>query len=333
MLKKEFISFLKAKRNLLAFSAGLDSSALFFILKDFDIDFDIAIFNYKLRDESKQELAYAKHLTSLYKKNIYIKEKSLKNFTEQDARALRYDFFKSIIKDYNYDTLITAHQLNDRLEWLFMQLSKGAGLLELLAMDGIEKEETYHIVRPLLNLTRDDILAYLNKNNIKYFVDKTNFDNKFFRNKIRNSFVNDYVKDFSKGIKNSFLYMKEDKDLFLAPVKIVKIAKLEFFLSINPRLDIYYIDKLLKKRSYILSFAQRKEISLNNSLVVSSFLIEKQEGVIFIAPFVKVKMDKKFKEYSRINKIAIKLRPYIYSIGGIHIIKDIMSKIKDLKYK
>jgi len=66
LLQTEFIQLLKSKKNLLAFSGGVDSSALFFLLKSHLIDFDIAIVDYEVRNESKTEVEFAKELATKY---------------------------------------------------------------------------------------------------------------------------------------------------------------------------------------------------------------------------------------------------------------------------
>ena len=119
-------SAIRNQKNLLAFSAGVDSSALFFLLLENNVPFDIAIVNYNLRAQSKEEISYAKELSHTYKKEIFIYETKLdsnSNF-EKNARDIRYAFFEKIIKEHHYANLITAHQLNDKLEWFMMQLSK-----------------------------------------------------------------------------------------------------------------------------------------------------------------------------------------------------------------
>ena len=70
-------SVIRNQKNLLAFSAGVDSSALFFLLLEQSIPFDIAIVNYNLRVQSKDEVFYAKNLASKYKKNIFLSSSNL----------------------------------------------------------------------------------------------------------------------------------------------------------------------------------------------------------------------------------------------------------------
>ena len=74
-------SAIKESKNLLAFSAGVDSTALFFLLLEQNIPFDIAIVNYNVRVQSKEELAYAKELATKYNKQIFIKEVTLENLS------------------------------------------------------------------------------------------------------------------------------------------------------------------------------------------------------------------------------------------------------------
>ena len=125
-----------SSKNLLAFSAGIDSTALFFLMIDNNINFDIAIVNYNQREQSKDEVIYATQLAHKYNKKCFISEfPKNKQFSEKSARDFRYNFFDEIIEKEIYKSLLTAHQLNDKLEWFLMQLTKGAGLTELFGME------------------------------------------------------------------------------------------------------------------------------------------------------------------------------------------------------
>ncbi len=302
-------------KNLLAFSGGVDSSALFFYLLERDIPFDIAIVNYHTRDTSDEEVDYAKTLAKKYNKKIYIKDCFLNKFSEKEARDCRYKFFEKIIKEKNYQTLILAHQLNDRFEWFLMQLSKGAGLKELIAMNEKEKRDFYTIWRPFYNKSKDEILEYLNKNNIKYFLDKSNFDEKYKRNFIRANFANEFIKLFKNGVKKSFEYLEIDKKLLIKENWQNK-EKLFFFKKENPQIDIKKADLIAKKLGILLTKSQRDEIKKTNfsCVIQGKIAIDSNEEMIYIAPFVKTKMDKEFKEKMRKEKIPPKVRGYIYQM-------------------
>ena len=199
-------SAIKNQKNLLAFSAGVDSTALFFLLLEQNIPFDIAIVDYNLRVQSKDEISYAKELALKYNKQIFIKDIKLENNSnfEKTARDIRYSFFEKIISENSYENLITAHQLNDKLEWFMMQLSKGAGLVELIGFNEFEEKENYKIYKPLLNITKDELENYLKTNHHKYFIDESNFDEKYKRNFFRKNISNPFLENFSSGVKKSF---------------------------------------------------------------------------------------------------------------------------------
>jgi len=310
-------SIIEKSKNLLAFSAGLDSTALFFLLLEKNISFDIAIINYNLREQSKDEILYAKELAKKYNKQIFIKNTQMQNLSnfEKTARDIRYDFFNEIIKKHSYEVLITAHQLNDTLEWFFMQLSKGAGLLELLGMSEIEQKEDYKIYRPLLNISKDELEEFLQLKDIKYFIDISNFDEKYKRNYFRHNFSNRFLKKFKKGILSSFEYLQNDLNhLNLKLDPITKIKELEIFKSQNSdNLNIRIIDKSLKKRKILLSFAQRKEILKQKEITISHKInISITPKLIYIAPKIDIVMPKEFKEKCRIKEIPKNIREYIF---------------------
>jgi len=95
LLEPSTLEILKNRKNLLAFSAGVDSTALYHLLKEKKIAFDIAIVNYKTRVQSEEEVEYALKLAHDDNKKCFSLETKLsgKNF-EHDARSVRYKFFK-----------------------------------------------------------------------------------------------------------------------------------------------------------------------------------------------------------------------------------------------
>ncbi len=310
-------SAIKNQKNLLAFSAGVDSTALFFLFLEQNIPFDIAIVDYNLREQSKEEISYAKELALKYNKSIFIKDIKLENSSnfEKTAREIRYKFFEEIISNEKYENLITAHQLNDKLEWFMMQLSKGAGLVELIGFNEFEQKENYKIYKPLLNITKNELENYLKTNNYKYFIDNSNFDKKYKRNYFRHNFSNQFLENFNDGVKKSFEYLQNDLNSLNIQYKpIKKIKELEIFLNQkDDNLNIRTIDLSLKKRGILLSSAQRDEILKQKELTISHKInISILENYIFIAPVCNEIMDKKFKELCRINSIPRNMRSYIF---------------------
>jgi len=315
------LKILKGSKNLLAFSAGVDSTALYHLLKEQSISFDIAIVDYKIRKQSKKEVAYAFKLVQDDNKRCFLLETKLngKNF-EHNARKIRYRFFEKLIQKHNYNNLITAHQLDDMLEWSLMQLCKGCGLAELIGMQPIESKDGYSIVRPLLFTPKKSLLDFLKTKKIKYFLDYTNQSDSFKRNRFRKYASSFLMDESSSGIAKSFKILLQDKlDCFPPPKIIFKNKKFYCIKTPNSnRLLIHHIDTILKKEGYIVSTAQRDHILTNHSVVIGKkWSIEITSNLTFISPYIKpgsLKMPKWFKERCRKLKIGVKVRPYFYSL-------------------
>jgi len=328
MIEKS-LKLLKDKKNLLAFSGGVDSTALFFLLLDFGVKFDIAIVDYGMREQSKEEVAYAQELASKHNFRCHVlhAKKIEKNF-EAKAREIRYDFFKKLISEHSYDTLVTAHHLGDRFEWMLMQFCKGAGCVEIAGMKSIEKRDSYTLLRPLLHLDKKELLNFLELNHIKYYQDETNFDKSIKRNSFRHNHTNPLLDKYLNGIKKSFEYMDEDREELTKEIKPQTIKEFAYFKSTeNKRADIVTIDKYLKSQLHIPSANERELLKTQKTVVLGrKFIVNQEHGFVFIAPYKNqnLYMPKEFKEQMRLLKIEPKLRPYLY------INKDAYLKIKEL---
>ena len=319
LLEPSTLELLKNKKNLLAFSAGVDSTALYHLLKEKNIAFDIAIVNYKVREQSKEEVEYALKLARDDNKRCFSLEAKLsgKNF-EHDARSVRYKFFEELIQKYGYSNLITAHQLDDMLEWSLMQLCKGCGLAELIGMQPIEFRDNYNIVRPLLFTPKKSLLKFLETKKIKYFLDHTNQLDSFKRNRFRKYAASFLMEESSDGISKSFKILLQDKIRCFPPPQILYQSK-KFYCIKTPNDDkllIHHIDTLLKKEGYVASTAQRNHILNSRSVVIGGeWSIEITDKFTYVAAYVKpgkIKMPKWFKERCRELKIGSKVRPYLF---------------------
>ena len=314
-LEESTLPLLKKSKNLLAFSAGVDSSALFFLLLEYDISFDIALVNYKLRKEADEEALHAIRLAKKYNLQVYtIEAPSFKSNFEKNARDFRYTFFNKLIQEHGYKTLITAHQLNDQLEWFLMRLTKGAGTNELLGLAPISKKQTHTLLRPLLQHAKEDLLNYLKIYNYPYFIDLSNQDEKYERNHFRKEFSDKLIENYKKGIQRSFNYLREDKNYISENFHELFHEKEFYLLKIDtPKVIVRTIDQYLKKLGYLLSAAQRASLNESTSMVIGGlWAIEIVQTKIFIAPYKQSVMPKKFKESCRVLKIPSKVRSYLY---------------------
>ncbi len=309
-------SYFLLRKSLLAFSGGVDSSALFFLLLEHDIPFDIALVNYGTREQSDAEEAHAKALAARYGLKCHTAKapRFTGNF-EKHARDFRYDFFEDIIAEYGYDTLMTAHQLNDRMEWFLMRLTRGAGVRELTGMASVEEREGYTLVRPLLTTPRSDLLDYLHRNGYPFFIDDSNTDSRFERNRFRADHVDRLIEDYGEGIARSFDYLEQDKAVLdslygtLFACKQLRILRLH-----HPDARVPAADATLKTLGYLLSAAQRREIAKQESLVIGRlWAVERRGDLLYIAPYRTDTMPKHFKEQCRQHGIPAKIRPYLYA--------------------
>jgi tRNA(Ile)-lysidine synthase len=306
---------LKNKKNLLAFSAGIDSSALFFLLLENNIKFDIAIVDYGIRAQSKEEVIHAKALAKKHKLFCHsITAPKFDTHFEKRARDFRYGFFDSLVTIEGYDNILTAHQLNDQLEWLLMRLSKGAGLSELLGLEPIIQKENYSLIRPLLSYSKDELLDYLHIHSHPYFIDESNFDEKHERNQFRKQFSNALIHEYKEGIKRSFDYLRADKASLQSGFEILYAYKLLHIVKLHDmHSKVRAADTTLKKLGYLLSASQRREIDKEPSLVIGGkWAVALQDNLLYIAPYIHIDMPKTFKEKCRINKIPAKVRAYYF---------------------
>ena len=327
MIEKKIQTLLSSQKNLLAFSAGGDSTALLFELLKNNIPFDIAIVDYNQREQSKDEINYAKELAKKYNFNCFIHSaKTINKNFEASAREIRYDFFEHIIKLHNYDNLLTAHHLGDRFEWMLMQFCKGAGCVELSGMQMISYTDNYTIIRPFLEFDKSELLDYLHKNNIKYFEDESNLDENIKRNSFRHRYSKPLLEKYLDGIKKSFKYIDEDKKSLIKDIEIKKGLDFAYFkTSKDSRTDIFYIDKYLKTQGYMLSAKEREQLKKFSYLNVGRrFEIITNHNYIFITLVQpNIKMAKDFKERCRKAKINPKLRAFLYKN------QEIFTKILD----
>ena len=318
MLPSSVVKTLQTSKNLLAYSAGGDSTALFFLLLEHHIPFDIAIVDYGVRDQSKEEVRYAKRLAREYDKECFVKTApALERNFEAGARKIRYDFFEELIDTHNYDTLLMAHHLGDRLEWFLMQLCKGAGCLELAGMRMIERRDGYTLVRPLLQRSKEELLEYLQNKDIRYFHDASNDDESFLRNRFRHLFAEPLLKEYADGIRRSFEYMDEDRELLEEECEVFKEGEMScFYAPASQRAALRCIDIELKRRGYVLSASEKEELKRGeNSIVGRKYLIVFHSKLVCITPYSDKKptLPKEFKEECRKLAIEPKLRPFLFT--------------------
>jgi len=315
MIDPKTVPFLQKGKNLLAFSGGVDSSALFFLLLEKKIDFDIAIVNYHTRKQSDTEESYAKELADRHGKKCFTHHVRLnQNNFEAEARKVRYLFFDTLFKLHGYTNLLTAHQLDDRFEWFLMQVCKGAGSRELSGMQSIEHLDGHTRIRPLLQQSKAALLQYLNDHDIRYYIDESNRDERHKRNFFRQRFSGMMLEKYEQGIRNTLNYLQEENERLSGKTpEIITIEKLFCFKTPDSRhMCMTMIDKILKKDGFLMRQGDKNRLKKENETVVGRlYAVSITPVFTIIAPFESAVMTKEFREKCRKTGISANLRPYL----------------------
>ena len=188
-------------------SAGPDSMALLhYLIHNTKNKIICCHINHNVRKESKEEEKYLKNYCQ--KQNIpfevYKIEKYGENNFENEARIKRYNFYEQTLKKYNSHYLFLAHHGDDLIETIIMKINRGSNLEGYAGIKEISKQKDYTIIRPFLSYTKEDLLDYNERNNIEYFIDKTNLDTTYTRNRIRANIL-PILKNENKDIHKQFL--------------------------------------------------------------------------------------------------------------------------------
>ena len=132
---------------------------------------------------------------------------------EHAARILRYNALHSLANEHNLDWIAVAHTADDQAEEILLRLMRGGGRKALAGMS----MQSDTILRPLLNLTKEQLLSYLHDKDIQYCHDSSNDDLRFLRNRIRLHLLPILTKDYDPGIRGALLKtaanLREDEDL------------------------------------------------------------------------------------------------------------------------
>lgn len=199
-------------RLVLGVSGGPDSICMLNILncirndKNLRMQFDIIVahVNHLIRDEAKDDEEFVKSFCEkidvpFYSKSIDVQKIANNNKigTEEAGRNARYDFFDEVLNMTNSNKIAIAHNKNDKVETMIMNMLRGSGLAGL---KGIEPIKNNKYIRPLIECERFEIEQYCTSNNIDARIDRTNFENIYTRNKIRNVVIPYIKQEFNPNI-------------------------------------------------------------------------------------------------------------------------------------
>lgn len=239
-----------------ACSGGPDSMYLLHLLSTLGYKVVCAHVNHKYRKESDQEYIFVKEYCeslNIIFEGVELDGYSTGNF-ELYARNFRYSFFAEIIKKYHARYLFTAHHGDDLIETILMRITRGSSLKGYSGFSTKTIRDDYTIVRPLVYLTKDDILEYNDENKIPYVHDYTNDLDDYTRNRFRHK-VLPFLKEedaivhlrflkFSNDLKETNAFIERLVNEFLDKNYIDNVLSIKTFKNLDPYLQRQVINQI-----------------------------------------------------------------------------------------
>ena len=330
------------------FSGGPDSVFLVEMLKKLQnfINFKIYLvhINHLLRgkdaiSDENFSFEYAKkNNLETFIKRIPVKEiaKEVGKTLEEVGREERYKFFSEIYKKVGANKIATAHNKDDQIETFLFRLIRGASLQGL---EGI-KIKNNNIIRPISEIYKKDILDYLNKNEIQYKIDKTNFENEFTRNSIRLDLIPFIEKRYNIKFKEKIFSLIEEirennqnnslnlSDFIDSENRII-LEKLKFLSNFN-------------KKNLLGIFLNKKNITVNRNKIdeIESLIrsngtkkIDMNKNYRIVKDYTYLYIEEK-KENCPINNRTVKLKiPSEQIFDNFKISVNIVENLNILKQK
>ena len=220
------------KTFVLAVSTGMDSAVMLDVFinfrKKYNFNLIVAHVNHHMREQSEIEEKYIlercdKLNIPCFVKGLYFND--LMNNFEATARKLRYEFFIDLVKEQKADYLVLAHHANDNIETIMMRLMRGSSLAGYSGMQEVTNMKGVTVIRPFLNISKEEVVNYQHLNQVVYFEDESNNSNDYTRNRIRKDIVprmfeesNDLIhkfEEFRETIYEASLIVNSVRDEFI----------------------------------------------------------------------------------------------------------------------
>lgn len=291
-------------------SGGPDSITLLNVLNKFKEKLNIKIYvahiNHMIRAEADEETEYVKEFCNRLDVEFFCKKidaqeeaKKLKIGTEEAGRNIRYAFFEEVAKRVEANKIATAHNSNDNAETVLMNIMRGTSISGLA---GIEKIRDGKYIRPLIRCSRKAIEEYCKQNNLQPKFDKSNLENIYTRNKIRNLLIPYIQKEFNPNIIDTINRLSDiaiSEEQFINKIVeneykklLINANKNEIILDmkkfnmldyvIKAKLILYTIEKVSGISAGIEKIHIDDIIKLCNNNIGNKFLIPKKGIKIYV---------------------------------------------------
>ena len=250
-------------------SAGPDSMALLYILielrKKYNFKIIVAHINHNIREESKEEEEFLRDYCA--KNNVIFESMIIKEYGDDnfhnEARNIRYNFYHELIKKYGANYLMTGHHGDDLIETILMRIVRGSTIKGYSGFEKIVDMQNYKIIRPLIYVTKEELENFDKENNIPYRIDKSNYKDKYTRNRYR-KYVLPFLKQEDTRVHEKFLKFSEslqEYDRLLTKLTNIEMARVykDGIINVN---EFKKTDILIERRiiDYIFSLLYQDDL-------------------------------------------------------------------------
>ena len=203
-----------------AVSGGPDSVVLLHLLRGLPrawrLTLHVAHLDHGLRDDAARDAAFVAELASQWNVEATIERREVTGLCrrhgwslEDGARRVRYQFLVEVARRHSASHIALAHTADDQAETVLMRLVRGTGLLGLGAMTPKRQLDGVWLIRPLLEVWRQDIMEYLTRHGLSACQDDTNTDQRFVRNRIRHELLPLLARAYNPNIKGALAQLAE----------------------------------------------------------------------------------------------------------------------------
>ena len=325
-LLKKVAKLSKKEKYLLTCSYGQDSMALFYYLLNKDIDFEVAHVNYHILDQADNDEAGIKEFANKYNIKVHVLSTFMPKGVNEEiwARDVRYEYFVKLAHELNIKNVLVAHNEGDNIETYFLQKKRG-GVYLTYGLEKERKRDDIKIIRPLLDITKQDLEKYCIDNKIPYSIDPSNFDSKFQRNAIRKELAK-----LSKSEKEKILAEIKQKNLQNLTI-LSKYESLGLPKYINTKSELFkkmtneefqlMLIYLLKKKNIFVPISEGRVVNLRE--IINQNKATHQERI----------NDEYFLSYDYgIIRIVKKTKKYEYRLGDLNSKNEVFSLNKDSEF-
>ncbi len=260
-------------RILVGVSGGPDSMCLLHLLLKFEKSHGIRVFvahlNHGFREEAAGEASFVQEICRDWKVpfygariNVPLYKKRYGLSSQEAARLARYRFYEVAAAYFNVYKVALGHHRDDQVETVLLNILYGSGLDGLGGMKAARRWRNLYVIRPLLEVSRDEIELYCEKESVPYITDRSNLESLYRRNKIRRELLPYLEKEFNPRIKDSLSRLT---NLLSADRDFMESVTIKYFKALA---------RISKGRVYLETDAfKRLPLSLKRRIVRKSYRI------------------------------------------------------------